>query len=185
MEDQTSVKLEILETNGDIIQTFSNKSKENKLNVKSGGNQFVWNMRHKGFKEFLGMVLYSSPNIGPKAVPGHYVARLTVNEKSMDQEFEIVKDPRVSTTNEEFKKQFDFLVTVRDEVSKAHQAILDIRSIRKDIEYMKDKFEDNEEFKELIDLANQLDNKMSVIDIKPIFFKDISHVFGAFKFLKT
>ncbi|MEL7005349.1 MAG: glycosyl hydrolase, partial [Bacteroidota bacterium] len=106
-DQEDDVKLEILESNGDLIQEYSNKAKEakKKFKVVEGGNSFVWNMRYPGFKEFKGMILYSSPNRGPKAVPGTYRARLTVNDLSVEQEFNIIKDPRLPNAPEDYQQQ--------------------------------------------------------------------------------
>ncbi|HMQ86727.1 MAG TPA: glycosyl hydrolase [Flavilitoribacter sp.] len=164
--DSAKVKLEILEPDGDVIQTYSTNTKERrqKLDVKKGGNRFVWDMRYPGFTEFPGMVLYSSPNRGPKAPPGKYKARLTVNGESMEQEFEIVKDPRLPNTPEDYQRQFDFLIKVRDKVSEAHQAILDIRAVRKDLDYIKGKLGPEEQYAEVKKLMAGLDKDMGVIE---------------------
>jgi photosystem II stability/assembly factor-like uncharacterized protein len=164
--DEDEVKIEILESDGDLITSYSTKSKKNgqKLTAKKGGNRYVWNMRYPGFKEFPGMVLYSSPNRGPKAVPGTYTARLTVNGKSMDQSFEIVKDPRLPNTPEDYLLQFDYLIKVRDKVSEAHQAILDIREIKGDIKYLNEKISDDDELQELQQLSQELKKQLEVIE---------------------
>ena len=39
------------------------------LSPRSGGNRLIWDMRYPGFRSFEGMVLYSSPNVGPKVAP--------------------------------------------------------------------------------------------------------------------
>lgn len=160
------VSIDIMEMDGDIIQTFSNKSKERatQLKVKKGGNRFVWNMRYPGYKTFPGLVFYSSPNIGPKAVPGKYKARLTANGQVTEQEFEIVKDPRVPTTQQEFQEQFDFLSKVRDKVSEAHQGILDIRKIKTDLGYVKTKVEEKPENKDLLDAMKKFQDDLTVIE---------------------
>ena len=74
-DEKADVRIEILEADGSLIQSYSNQSKEksSKLEVKAGGNKFVWNLRYPGFLAFPGMVLYSSPNLGPKAIPGTYL----------------------------------------------------------------------------------------------------------------
>jgi photosystem II stability/assembly factor-like uncharacterized protein len=164
--DDAKVTLEILEANGDSIQSFSNKAKEKslQLSVKKGGNRFVWDMRYPGFKDFPGMVLYASPNRGPKAMPGTYRARLTVNDQSVEQTFEIVKDPRLPNTAEDYRRQFEFLIQVRDKVSEAHQAILDIRAVRKDIGNAKEKLKQDADFGEIIKLADELDKKLDAIE---------------------
>jgi len=166
LNPEDDIKLEILEMDDDIIRVFTNKSKERseKLNVEKGGNRFVWDMRYPGFKEFPGMVLYSSPNRGPKAVPGTYKARLTVNGERVEQEFEIIGDPRLPNTEKDYQAQFDFLIRVRDKVSEAHQAILDIRTLRKDLEYLTDKLEEDPDNKEIIAMIENLDEDMSVIE---------------------
>ena len=166
VDEKTKATLEIMEMDGDIIKTYKNKAKKRseKLSVNKGGNRFVWDMRYTGFKDFPGMVLYSSPNRGPKAVPGKYKARLTINGKSVEQTFEIISDPRLKNTAEDYQKQFDFLIKVRDKVSEAHQAIRDIRSVRKDIKYLKDKLGDDEQYQPAIKLAEELDEEMTIIE---------------------
>jgi len=164
--ENEEVSIEIMEMNGDIIQTFSNKSKDRatQLKVSKGGNRFVWNMRYSGYKTFPGLVFYSSPNIGPKAVPGKYKARLTANGQVTEQEFEIVKDPRVPTTQQEFQDQFDFLSKVRDKVSEAHQGILDIRKIKTDLNYVKTKVDEKPENQNLLDAMKKFQDDLTVIE---------------------
>ena len=164
--DDMKVELKIEELDGTPIRSFSNKARERseRLTVKENNNRFVWDMRYPGFKEFDGMVLYTSPNRGPKAVPGKYRATLVVNETEITQEFEIVKDPRLPNTSADFKKQFDFLIAVRDKVSEAHQAIIDIRSIRDDINYFSKKLKEKEGYDEVLAMAKELDEKMAVIE---------------------
>ena len=161
--------MEILEMDGSVIQRFSNHAKPDrldptstqKLEVSEGGNRFIWNMRYPGYQEFKGMVFYSSPNIGPKAVPGNYKARLTVNGDSMEQTFNIVKDPRIALSQNDFQEQFDFVMQVRDQVSRANKAIINIRNIKKDLEYLKEKTKDNPEIQKM---AKDFETALSVIE---------------------
>lgn len=164
-----TVSLEFLEMDGTLIQRFSNIAKENKLEptadkplkIKSGGNRLIWNMRYPGYTSFEGMVFYSSPNVGPKAVPGNYKVKMTYNGKSSEQEFTIVKDPRLPNSDEDYKSQFDFLIKVRDQVSRANDAIKDLRSVKKDLDYLIKKTKDNKEIQELI---TGFKTKMDVIE---------------------
>jgi hypothetical protein len=164
--DSMKVSLIIKDMNGNEIQTYSNKSKDKKkkLIVSKDKNSFVWDMRYPGFKEFDGMILYSSPNVGPKAVPGDYTAVLKVEKDESAIEFEIEKDPRLETTDEEYQAQLDFLLQVRNKVSEAHQAMIDIRSIRDDIDYFNKKLKDNDQFADLLKLTKELDKDMTVIE---------------------
>ncbi|MDV7138154.1 glycosyl hydrolase [Maribacter sp. TH_r10] len=168
-QEKDTVQLEILEENGALIQGYSTHAKADKLNpsatkplkVKAGGNNMVWNMRYPGYKTFKGMIFYSSPNKGPKAVPGNYKLKLTVNSVSQEQGFEIIKDPRLPNSQNDYREQFDFLIAVRDQVTKANEAIIKIRSIQKDLKYLKDKTKDNDSLQTLI---TEYETELSVIE---------------------
>ena len=163
LDEKSEVKLEFLEANGSIIKTFSTKSKEKSelITIKVGGNRFVWDMRHPGYKTFPGMVFYGSPNSGPKAVPGKYKVRLTANGQTQEQEFEILKDPRISTTQQEFQAQLDFLVKVRDKVSEANQGVIDIRKIKDDLGSLKNKLGSEAQFKELAEAVKKFEDELT------------------------
>ncbi|NQW27458.1 MAG: glycosyl hydrolase [Flammeovirgaceae bacterium] len=143
-DEENDIKLEILALDGALIRSFSNKSeaRDRQLKVKSGGNRFVWDLRYPGFVTFPGMVLYSSPNRGPKAVPGTYRVRLIVGNETIEQRFEIIGDPRMPNTLQDYQSQFDFLIQVRDKVSEAHTAMLDIAKIKKDVDFIMSKVSD-------------------------------------------
>ncbi|MEO0571639.1 MAG: glycosyl hydrolase [Bacteroidota bacterium] len=167
LEETDTVSIEILEMDGTLIQRFSNKARANKLNPKadkslkisSGGNRLIWNMRYPGFQEFKGMVFYSSPNRGPKAVPGDYKVRMTYNGKTSEQVLTIIKDPRLPNTEKDYQDQFDFLMAVSDQVSKANTAIINIRTVKKDLDYLKGKKTIKKDMKDMIsDFESKLDS---------------------------
>jgi photosystem II stability/assembly factor-like uncharacterized protein len=166
LADKDSVSIKILDGSGELISTFSNHSKDKKLTIKpkKGGNRMVWDMRYPGFKEFKGMILYSSPNRGPKAMPGNYTVQLTVNGKTQEQPFTILKDPRLPNTMEDYKKQFEFLMKVRDKVSEGHQAIIDIRKTKEDINYLREKIKGQPEFDQIKNMADELHKELDVIE---------------------
>ena len=120
------------------------------LSPRSGGNRLIWDMRYPGFKSFEGMVLYSSPNVGPKVAPGKYNIKMTYNDQIQQKEFEIVKDPRVKISQADYEDQLEFLINVRDEVSKANQKIIDIRNIKNNMIFISEKAGDNIELQEMI-----------------------------------
>lgn len=163
IDEKTEAKLEFLEVNGNVIKSFSNKAKEkaDQLTTVAGGNRFVWDMRHPGYKTFPGMVFYGSPNLGPKAVPGKYKVRITINSQTQEQEFEILKDPRINTTQEEFQEQFNFLIKVRDKVTEANQGVIDIRKIKDDLGSLKNKIGNEPQYKELNDLVKKFETELT------------------------
>jgi len=163
ISDTDTLVLTIKDTTGEVIKTISNKDKKNPLKSTKGGHHYQWDMRYDGFKEFDGMIFYSSPNRGPKAIPGNYTAELSLREKVEKQTFSIVPDPRMETTQDEYQKQFDYLISVRDEVTKANQAIIDIRELKSDIDYMKTKLKKSSS--DTKSLSTQLDDFVTEIDL--------------------
>ena len=133
-----TVKIQYKEKSGKVIATYSThpdkKAKEEKLTVEPGSNQFIWNMRYPDAEGFEGMILWWSSTSGPTALPGKYDVELSINGNAQTQEFEIVKDPRSSATQEDLKAQFDFQNRVITKLSETNLAIKDIRKARVQIE---------------------------------------------------
>ena len=142
IDDNTSVTLEFLDNEKKLIKKYDNQSDENALDINGEKNSFVWNMRYDDAKGFDGLIMWAASLRGPIASPGQYYVKLTVNEKSEEQSFNILKDPRSNSTDEDLKEQFDFLLSVRDKVSDIHQTIIDIRSSRSQLIDLKSKISD-------------------------------------------
>ncbi|MEL6922648.1 MAG: glycosyl hydrolase, partial [Bacteroidota bacterium] len=165
-DEDSKVSLEILESDGDLIKKYSNtsKDKKSKLKLSQGGNRFVWDMRYPDAVGFDGLVLYASSTRGPLAVPGKYKVKLTVDGESREQEFEILKDPRVESSLDDLHAQFDFLIDVRDKLSAANQAVIDIRKLRKDLDYLKEKLGEETVHTDVLKEIDKLDEQMTIIE---------------------
>ncbi|HSR68978.1 MAG TPA: glycosyl hydrolase [Acidobacteriota bacterium] len=158
-EDGPEVKLEFLESDGDVIQTYSSKAKERDQrlpDLQDGLNEFVWNTRYADAEDFQGLIMWAGSVRGPQAPPGQYQVRLTVDGQSQTRDFEILPDPRSSATPQDFQEQFDFLIEVRDKVSETHQAIKRIRQIRGQINGVTGRLDDGEEYKSIHDKAKSI-----------------------------
>ena len=142
LDENTSITLEFLDNEKKLIKKYDNQSDENALDINGEKNSFVWNMRYDDAKGFDGLIMWAASLRGPIASPGQYYVKLTVNEKSEEQSFNILKDPRSNSTDEDLKEQFDFLLSVRDKVSDIHQTIIDIRSSRSQLIDLKSKISD-------------------------------------------
>lgn len=167
---KAQVTLEFLQTDGKLIKKFSTKpdlkAKEEKLTLKQPGmNKFNWNMRYPDADRFDGLILWASSLSGPRALPGTYKLRLTVNGKSMETDFEILKDPRSTGTDADLKAQFDFLQEVIAKVSETHTAIKKIRTAREQINRAIDPIKDQKEaMKDVLDKAKAIQDDMKRIE---------------------
>ncbi|MBS1558072.1 MAG: glycosyl hydrolase [Bacteroidetes bacterium] len=165
---KTKTSLEILETNGKLIKKYSTqpdkKLKEGEMKMKPGMNRIIWNMRYADAEGFDGLIMWGASLTGPKAVPGIYKARLTVNGKSEETEFEIVKDPRTSGTPVDMKAQFDFSIAVRDKLSETNKAVKNIRSTRDHINRVVDPMKDKPDMKDVVDMSKTINDEMKKIE---------------------
>src|SRR5262249_14950067 len=150
------VQIEILDAAGKSVKKFSSKPPEGgvtqagtpgdeegggrfspapaRVPVEKGLNRFVWGLRYPDAARVSGMILWAGTTSGPRAVPGTYQVKLTLDGKTMTEPFEVRKDPRISTTQEEFQKQFDLLMKIRDKLTETHNAIIEIRDVRKQVD---------------------------------------------------
>ena len=127
--------------------------------AEKGLNRFVWDLRYPDATRFPGMILWSGNTSGPQAAPGSYQVKLTVDGKTMAETFEVRKDPRVSTTQEEFQKQFDLLTKIRDKFSETSEAIIAIRDVRKQAQDYAARVKDQPNAQPIIDAAKALGDK--------------------------
>lgn len=160
--------LEILEMNGTMIKKFATKpdkkAKDEELKIKPGINRFVWNMRYANAEGFDGLIMWAGSLTGPKAAPGKYKAKLTMNGTPMETEFEIIKDPRTSGTVEDIKAQFDFSIAVRNKLSETNLAVKKIRTARDQINRVIEPMKGKEDMKDVNELSKSILDDMKKIE---------------------
>jgi hypothetical protein len=132
------VTLEFLNARDSVIRRFTTKPRAptDSLRVSGGMNRFVWNLRYPAASRFEGMILWGGQGglQGPVALPGTYKARLTTGSWSATQSFEVKKDPRVTTTQADLQRQFDLLISIRNRVSDANDAVRRIRAVKEQLD---------------------------------------------------
>lgn len=161
-EKKDTVSLTYLTMKGDTIRTYSSFAKEDrdKLKVKTGGNMFTWRMDYPVAKKFDGMILWWGSLNGPTAKTGDYKVVLNINGKTQEQPFKIVQSPVSEGSLSDIDKQFDFIKSVNDKVSEAHQAIIDIRSMKVQVKSYTDKISD----KDIKSYAEKMDSIASEVE---------------------
>lgn len=175
---EKEVQLQFAESGGEVIRTFSNKEdlegeeiKESDefyeeehnvpndvLTTKKGQNEFIWDMSYPGAADLEGrQILWAGSTRGPRAVPGTYEVRLIVdNETVMSQPFEITKDPRIETTQEDFEAQFELHQTIIAKLDTTHKTINRIRELREELNNIKSEYSDDTETQEKADILTDL-----------------------------
>lgn len=138
--------------------------REARVTTEQGLNRFVWDMRYVDATRFPGMILWGGDVRGPRAVPGTYQVKLTVDGKTQTQSFEIKKDPRVMATQEDFAKQLALLTKIRDKLIETHNAVAQIRDVKRQLDDLLKRAADQPNSKPVLDAGRELNTKLTTIE---------------------
>jgi hypothetical protein len=108
-----------------------------RVGVAKGMNRFTWDLRYEGATVFPGMIMWAAqPQRGPAAPPGKYSVRITANGETKTRDFALGIDPRLQAdgiSEANLQEQFKLSLQVRDRVTAANMAVIQIRGIRDQI----------------------------------------------------
>jgi photosystem II stability/assembly factor-like uncharacterized protein len=161
------VTLTFLDEAGKKIKSFCQEPKEKgepAVPAKAGMNRFIWDLSYPGSRDIKGAVNWSGGGITPFAIPGNYKVRLTVGEEKIEKSFELVKNPNVPVTPQEYKEQFDFVVKVRDKLSQTNDAVKEVRNIREQLKWVTGHAKDQPYFEKIDKAAEEIKKKLQPIE---------------------
>jgi len=126
IDSSLDATVEVLDREGVVVRKLAVST------VNEGLNRISWDLRYEGATVFPGMVLESpSPTRGPWAPPGEYRVRVRAGSEERLESFRVVKDPRhPELTDRELQAQYELAAKLRDRVSEANEAVLEIRALR-------------------------------------------------------
>ena len=149
--DADLVTVDFLDSQGQVIRSLKGDAKEPprelsaeeqlmemflgptpRVSFKKGLNRLNWDLRYEGSVVFPGMIMWAAtPQRGPVAPPGTYSVRVTANGQTKTESFTVGIDPRLTdVTDAHLQEQFTFAKQIRDKVSEANSAVIQVRSIR-------------------------------------------------------
>jgi hypothetical protein len=99
--------------------------------MAAGLQSFTWNLQYPPAVTFPGMILWGASTAGPLAVPGQYSVRLTVDGNTLTQPLVVKKHPLYTdVTQADLEEQFALAIRVRDKLSEANNAVIQIRDLK-------------------------------------------------------
>jgi photosystem II stability/assembly factor-like uncharacterized protein len=175
-----SVALEFVDSSGEVVRRFemeppgrADMSDDEKalhsgpwITTKPGINRFHWDLRYEGATKVLGNKLAGPADRGPLVVPGTYEVRLVVGKPSgetttLAERFEVRNDPRVDVDQKVLEEQLQALLGIRDHISKAHEAVISIRSMKKQLAHWRERADVGDEARSA---ADTLEEKLHQIE---------------------
>jgi hypothetical protein len=168
------VVLTVSDGAGETIRTFSSnkpeneeendKPRERRVPANAGVNRFVWDTRYGPARHVPGDKTTEDRLRGPLAPPGNYSVSVTVGGEIQTESFEIVTDPRVPATTDDFKAQFDLLIEIRDRLSEVHDSINTIRGLKRQADEWTRRTRDHSAADAVSSAASSLKDKLSAIE---------------------
>ncbi|MGC0772788.1 MAG: hypothetical protein WB543_07610 [Candidatus Acidiferrum sp.] len=171
-------KLELLDADGKVIRSYSSAEKKTdsgpdegerdippeSIPAKAGLNLFVWDLRYELPKKVPGLIYDAGEPVGPLALPGKYQVRLTVAGKSQTATFEVKMDPRVQTSPEDLRKQFDLMLKLSQRQDLMNKTVIAIRDLRSQLQAFEKRIGSGAEAKSLVTESADLRKKISAIE---------------------
>ncbi|HEX5258873.1 MAG TPA: hypothetical protein VFW35_08830, partial [Sphingomicrobium sp.] len=108
-----------------------------KLTHYVGLNSFVWDMRYPSATPIPHSPLWAGSVEGPRALPGNYQVRLTVDGQTQTRPLVIAPDPRGTATPAALQAQFELHRQIDAELDAVDKAVLDIRASRDRLQALK------------------------------------------------
>jgi len=175
--EDSKITLEITDTNGTVIRTFTPKPAEKndkedpllgdddrQLETGKGLNLFVWNLRYASAEKFKDLVLWNDSLKGMRAVPGAYRATLRVGDNRQAVEFEVLADPRLDAKPADYAAQYEFVSGINGKLTETHNAITRIREAKAQLGAIEKRTEGDDRFAGLREAAKALETRLGGIE---------------------
>ncbi|KYP12933.1 MAG: hypothetical protein A1D16_19465 [Flavihumibacter sp. CACIAM 22H1] len=128
--DSTPASITLRDKNKKLIKTYSTDSKENKLEVNKGMNQWTWNLQYPEGEKIDGMILWNGVPGSILAAPGTYSALVKLGTDSVELPFVLKADPNYKVSIADYEAQFNFLQEVQGSFNKVQKSVKEIRALR-------------------------------------------------------
>jgi photosystem II stability/assembly factor-like uncharacterized protein len=172
------IKLEVLDDQGKLLRSensvvkkeveqpteFDEEPDITHIPAEAGLNLFVWDLRCQMPMKIPKAIYDNGKPAGPLVLPGRYQVRLTVGGKSYAEAIEIKMDPRVKTSPDDLRKQFDLLAKLRDTEEEMNKAILGIRDLNNQLQALEKRLGSVKESKAVADNCAELRKRIRAIE---------------------
>jgi photosystem II stability/assembly factor-like uncharacterized protein len=158
------VAIEISDESGKPVRHFSSTDKpepvnEKELNIptywirpvrilstQAGMHRFVWDLHYPPPDSLeheypISAIYHDTPRtpLGPAILPGKYTVKLTVNGTSYTQPLFIKMDPRVKTTGDGLRQQFELEMKINEATHRDYQTLQQVRSLRQQLKNLSER----------------------------------------------
>jgi photosystem II stability/assembly factor-like uncharacterized protein len=149
------VRLEIFNESGKLVRAFSSDDRPEPVNEKElvvpiywlrpyqplsaqpGMHRFVWDLHYPPPDALerdypISAIYRDTPRypLGPAVLPGQYTVKLTVSGETLSQPLVVKMDPRVKTSPEGLRQQFELEIKITQAMHQDYLALQEVRGVR-------------------------------------------------------
>ena len=196
------IEIDILDSSGQVVRTLEPPA-------HAGLNRSFWDMHYEGphavrlrttpeenphiweeprfrgldWRPITHWGMESNP-AGPLVAPGKYTVKLTVDGQSFTQAIEVLRDPKISTSDEDIQRSVKLQLRIRDDVSKTADMINNLEWSRKqlgDLERMYTESKNQDMVKSIQDMDHRMQNVEYKLVSKALTTSDDKYYVEAYK----
>lgn len=153
LSEKDTVTLEITDSKGNLIKTYSNlkdanykkypggPAPETLLNNEKGHNRFLWNFRTNSESPDVNGVFVLGSYAGYAIAPGMYQAKLTLHpfnntaKQTSSTSLKVIPNPFIKATQEDWDSQQAILASISSNIKEIHTSINNLRKVKKQLQY--------------------------------------------------
>jgi hypothetical protein len=164
------IKLEVFDAQRNLVRSFSSDAarqqqrppmpiaerwlaKPQILDKSAGMHRVVWNLAWGGESPDVNEEDYAALR-GPKAAPGDYEIRLTVDGQTLTRELHVTMDPRSTATPQDLEQQVQLGRQIFAEALQSRKTLAVIHSVQKQLSDLQPKLQQHAELKASVEIAS-------------------------------
>ncbi len=142
-DSEVEVTIDILDEAGQVVRSYTGRAEDedeggeaadddpDAVTLSDGLNKVSWNARYASlFKISEGIVMWDRSQGAPRVVPGRYQVRATMGDWSDTQSFEVWGDPRLETTQAEYREQLELARAVGLRIADLYAELRRLREVK-------------------------------------------------------
>jgi photosystem II stability/assembly factor-like uncharacterized protein len=184
--DSIKLTMEIRDEKGQLVRVYSTKPDKKFVKFpggpeanpllpnKPGLNHFVWDMRYTTLPGVADVFIEGS-YMGRKVAPGKYQVRLKKDSTEKTADFTVLPDPRINASTKDYQQQQQTIAEVDSKIKEIHEAVTQMRLVRKQVNELADLLTDTIKYKPVIDSGKALVKKLTAWEEKLVQTKSQSN----------
>lgn len=169
--DTNKVLLEILDFNGTVLRKYSNKKDESVkptpggappaqlIPAELGVNRFAWDFCTDALPEVPGVFVYGDLS-GHRVAPGRYKARIKFKGETSETEFDLLGDPNLKVTNEDWIAQQQLIQQAEEGLKEVHNSVNNMRKVKKQVEGYNELLKNDTNAKDIVNAGKEILKKL-------------------------